>query len=169
MTTASGSERAYAVCANCIMDTSDSNVTFDARGWCDYCHNYYRNIVPNWHPDERGAREIAGIAERIRAEGKGRTHMACERPVLAYAEADSDLGDLVRRARCGTVVPPGAPEQLAAAVREAMRSPSACAEMGRAGRAHVLAHYSRDSVSAQYETLVREVAGLPPQPAGIHG
>jgi N-acetyl sugar amidotransferase len=74
MTTASVSERAYAVCANCIMDTRDSNLTFDARGWCDYCNNYYRNIVPNWHPDERGAREIAGIAERIRAEGKGRTH-----------------------------------------------------------------------------------------------
>jgi colanic acid biosynthesis glycosyl transferase WcaI len=95
--------------------------------------------------------------------------MACERPVLACADADSDLADLVRRARCGMVVPPGSPERMAAAVREAMRSPSACAEMGRAGRAHVLAHYSRDSVSEQYETLIREVAGLPPQPAGIHG
>jgi glycosyltransferase involved in cell wall biosynthesis len=89
--------------------------------------------------------------------------------VLACADADSDLADLVRRARCGMVVPPGSTEQVAAAVREAMRSPSACAEMGRAGRAHVLAHYSRDSVSAQYETLIREVVGLPPQPAGIHG
>jgi N-acetyl sugar amidotransferase len=67
-------DRAYQICANCIMDTSDSNITFDARGWCDYCNNYHRNILPNWHPDERGAAEIARVAERIRTEGKGRTH-----------------------------------------------------------------------------------------------
>ncbi len=36
------------------MDTSDSNITFDARGWCDYCNNYHDNILPNWHTDERG-------------------------------------------------------------------------------------------------------------------
>jgi N-acetyl sugar amidotransferase len=67
-------DRAYQICTNCIMDTSDSNITFDARGWCDYCNNYHRNIVPNWHPDERGAAEIARVAERIRTEGKGKTH-----------------------------------------------------------------------------------------------
>jgi len=74
MTNAPGSSRPYQICANCIMDTSDSGITFDARGWCDYCNNYYRNILPNWHPDERGAEELARIAERIRREGQGRTH-----------------------------------------------------------------------------------------------
>jgi N-acetyl sugar amidotransferase len=74
MTTAPGSARPYTICTNCIMDTSDSNITFDARGWCDYCNNFHRNIRPNWHPDERGAAEIARVAERIRAEGKGKTH-----------------------------------------------------------------------------------------------
>ena len=48
-------KRPYAICSNCIMDTSDSNITFDARGWCDYCNNFHANILPNWHPDERGA------------------------------------------------------------------------------------------------------------------
>ena len=59
MTRAPSATRPYAICANCIMDTSDSNITFDARGWCDYCNNYHQNILPNWHPDERGARELA--------------------------------------------------------------------------------------------------------------
>jgi N-acetyl sugar amidotransferase len=68
------SNRPYAICANCIMDTSDSGITFDARGWCDYCNNYHRNIVPNWHPDDIGARAIAPVMERIRQEGKGRDH-----------------------------------------------------------------------------------------------
>ena len=95
--------------------------------------------------------------------------MACARPVLACADADSDLGELVRRAGCGTVVPPGSPEKLAEAVQAAMRNPAACAEMGQAGRAHVLAHYARDSVSGQYEALIREVAGAVPRHVNAHG
>ena len=64
----------YKICANCIMDTSDSNITFNARGWCDYCKNYHTNILPNWHPDERGAKRIAAQAEQIKRDGKGRDH-----------------------------------------------------------------------------------------------
>ncbi len=56
------------------MDTSDSNITFDARGWCDYCNNYYRNILPNWHPDETGARELERVAGEIRRHGTDRDH-----------------------------------------------------------------------------------------------
>ena len=64
----------YRICTNCIMDTSDSNITFDARGWCDYCNNYYQNILPNWHPDERGAKHIAAEVARIKKDGQGRDH-----------------------------------------------------------------------------------------------
>lgn len=56
------------------MDTSDSNISFDSRGRCDYCNNYQENILPNWHTDERGQREIQVVAEKIRAEGRGRDH-----------------------------------------------------------------------------------------------
>jgi N-acetyl sugar amidotransferase len=56
------------------MDTTDSNIVFDARGWCDYCNNYYDNIVPNWHPDERGARELQPVIDQIRRHGAGQPH-----------------------------------------------------------------------------------------------
>jgi N-acetyl sugar amidotransferase len=56
------------------MDTSDSNITFDSRGWCDYCNNYHSNILPNWHPDEVGERELAPLIEQIRREGRGKSH-----------------------------------------------------------------------------------------------
>jgi N-acetyl sugar amidotransferase len=62
----------YQICTNCIMDTSDPNITFDDRGWCDYCRNYYENILPNWHTDEQGERELLKIADKIRKEGKGK-------------------------------------------------------------------------------------------------
>jgi N-acetyl sugar amidotransferase len=74
MTRAVAAARRSAICANCIMDTSDSNITFDARGWCDYCNNYYQNILPNWHTDEVGARELDKQVEEIKQAGKGRDY-----------------------------------------------------------------------------------------------
>jgi N-acetyl sugar amidotransferase len=67
-------KRTYAICKNCIMDTSDSNITFDERGWCDYCNNYYHNILPNWHPDAQGEQELAKTIEAIKRDGKGRDY-----------------------------------------------------------------------------------------------
>jgi len=64
----------YRICRNCIMDTSDSGIAFDARGWCDYCNNFYSNILPNWHTDERGEREITRLVERVKRAGRGRDH-----------------------------------------------------------------------------------------------
>ena len=56
------------------MDTSDSKITFDERGWCEYCVNFEKNIAPNWHPDADSKREILKIADKIREAGKGKTH-----------------------------------------------------------------------------------------------
>jgi N-acetyl sugar amidotransferase len=67
-------ERSYQVCMNCIMDTTDSNIIFDERGWCDYCNNYHANIKPNWHIDERGERAISLVMKKIKREGRGKTH-----------------------------------------------------------------------------------------------
>jgi len=56
------------------MDTSDSKITFDERGFCDYCQNYYTNILPHWHPDDRGVTEIQPLIDRIKEEGKDKEH-----------------------------------------------------------------------------------------------
>lgn len=64
----------YQICTNCIMDTSDTTLTFDERGWCDYCRNFNANIRPNWHPGEQGIREIMPLIEQIKREGAGRDH-----------------------------------------------------------------------------------------------
>lgn len=64
----------YRICTNCVMDTTDSSITFDENGLCDYCRNYYENILPNWHPDEQGEKEILKVIDRIKKEGIGRDH-----------------------------------------------------------------------------------------------
>ncbi|WP_299866560.1 N-acetyl sugar amidotransferase [uncultured Hoeflea sp.] len=71
---ASSSKRPYQICTNCIMDTSDSKITFDSDGVCEYCNNYRTNILPNWHTDERGARFIAAEVEKIKKAGEGKPH-----------------------------------------------------------------------------------------------
>lgn len=68
------SQVTYQICSNCIMDTTDPKITFDERGWCDYCNNYYENILPNWHPNETGEKMIAPVIDRIKRDGKGRKH-----------------------------------------------------------------------------------------------
>jgi N-acetyl sugar amidotransferase len=67
-------KRDYQICTNCIMDTSDSTITFDERGWCDYCRNYYASILPNWHPNEKGIELIQPLIDKIKREGKGKDH-----------------------------------------------------------------------------------------------
>ena len=54
------------------MDTSDPNIVFDDRGWCDYCNNYESTIAPNWHTDATGHNELMKLAEKIKAAGRGR-------------------------------------------------------------------------------------------------
>ena len=62
----------YRICQTCIMDTSVSTKSFDEQGSCDYCNNFHNNIKPSWHTDERGMKELLKIAEKIKADGKGR-------------------------------------------------------------------------------------------------
>lgn len=67
-------QRPYQICTRCIMDTSDAGIVFDARGQCDYCGNYDSHILPHWHTDERGEREIRAIVEKIKRERAGQDH-----------------------------------------------------------------------------------------------
>jgi len=62
----------YRVCSNCIMDTSDSHILFDVRGWCDYCNNFHNKILPSWHSDAEGEKKLFETAEKIKAQGRGK-------------------------------------------------------------------------------------------------
>jgi N-acetyl sugar amidotransferase len=64
----------YAICNNCIMDTSDSGIRFDTRGWCDYCNNYYSKILPAWQPNEGGWAILQKDVDEIRHWGKGKQY-----------------------------------------------------------------------------------------------
>ena len=54
------------------MDTTDPDNVFDQKGLCRHCVNFYRHILPYWHTDEQGWRELQAFAERIKREGAGK-------------------------------------------------------------------------------------------------
>ena len=65
-------KKEYQLCTSCVMDTTDSKITFDKYGICDHCHTFYQNIQPKWHPDEQGWQEIVKIAADIKKAGEGK-------------------------------------------------------------------------------------------------
>lgn len=66
--------RGYQICTNCVMDTSDSKIIFDEKGMCDHCRNFYENILPDWHPDEKGKTELGRQAAEIKKAGAGKKY-----------------------------------------------------------------------------------------------
>ena len=45
-------------------------IRFDERGFCEHCNN----ILPNWHPDEIGKKQLDEIIKKIKQDGKGQKH-----------------------------------------------------------------------------------------------
>ncbi len=60
------------ICANCVMDTTDSKIVFDDRGVCDHCNEFHKSILPNWHPDAEGWKSLQATVELIKKEGVGK-------------------------------------------------------------------------------------------------
>lgn len=66
--------REYQRCTRCVMDTTDSKITFDANGVCDHCRNFDKNIAPYWKPQENRFDELEQVAQKIRNKGKGKKY-----------------------------------------------------------------------------------------------
>ena len=48
------------------MDTSDSMIRFNEKGVCDHCVTFYNDILPKWHTDERGEKELKKIIKNYK-------------------------------------------------------------------------------------------------------
>lgn len=84
-------------------------------------------------------------------------YMACERPTLLAI--DGVARRLVEgEARAGVFAKPEDPGAIAAAIRGLADDREACAEMGRRGRAWVLANATRRALSERYLRILEEMA-----------
>ena len=67
-------KREYQRCTQCVMDTTDSKISFDEHGVCDHCRNFERKIKPYWKPKENDFEGLEKLAQEIRKAGKGRDY-----------------------------------------------------------------------------------------------
>jgi colanic acid biosynthesis glycosyl transferase WcaI len=84
--------------------------------------------------------------------------LAVARPVIVAADADSETAQIVESAGCGIVVPPGRPELLARAIRDAHDGEYDLLELGRRGREWVEREADRSVAVRRYRDLLSELA-----------
>lgn len=84
--------------------------------------------------------------------------LAVARPVIVAADDDSETAQVVQQIGCGIVVPPGRPELLARAIRDAHDGKYDLEQMGRLGREWVTAEADRDVAVGRYRELLLELA-----------
>lgn len=63
--------RPFQRCTSCVMDTTDSKITFDENGVCDHCRNFDTRIKPYWKPQENCFDELEELAKKISEAGEG--------------------------------------------------------------------------------------------------
>jgi glycosyltransferase involved in cell wall biosynthesis len=84
--------------------------------------------------------------------------LAVGRPVIVAADAESETAQLVAEVGCGIVVPPGRPELLARAIRDAHDGKYDLEAMGARGREWVEREADRSVAGRRYRELLLELA-----------
>ena len=62
----------YKICNNCVMDTSDSKISFDEHGVCDHCIDFEKDVKQKWFPNEEGKLILKKTVSKIKKDGKNR-------------------------------------------------------------------------------------------------
>ena len=84
--------------------------------------------------------------------------LAVARPVIVAADEESETAQVVQQVGCGIVVPPGRPELLARAIRDAHDGKYDLAAMGARGREWVEREGDRTVAVRRYRDLLLELA-----------
>jgi glycosyltransferase involved in cell wall biosynthesis len=100
------------------------------------------------------ARGLAGYVVPSRLYGI----LAVGRPVIAATDPESETAQVVQEAGCGIVVPPGRPELLARAIRDAHDGVYDLDAMGARGREWVEREADRSVAVRRYRDLLMELA-----------
>jgi colanic acid biosynthesis glycosyl transferase WcaI len=81
--------------------------------------------------------------------------MAAGKPIIAVADENSELAQVVKEERIGWVVPPGNVDQIIASIQEAQANPVGLAEMGQRARQVAETKYSFERAIESYCSLIQ--------------
>ena len=60
------------ICSRCVMDTTDSVISFDDNGVCDHCRTYDAKILPYWVNGNDDNSAFNMMIDKIKADGNGK-------------------------------------------------------------------------------------------------
>ena len=62
-------------CKRCVMDDeSDKYITFDAKGYCNYCTTAFNQIGKLYFPNEEGKDKLEKLVQKIKERGKNKKY-----------------------------------------------------------------------------------------------
>nr|WP_294995068.1 N-acetyl sugar amidotransferase [uncultured Sediminibacterium sp.] len=70
----SAEQRSYQRCTRCIMDTTDTTITFDEAGVCNHCRNFDQVLSKGYFPNEVGSKKLNDNLNLIKNEGKDKEY-----------------------------------------------------------------------------------------------
>lgn len=65
-------KKEYQICTSCVMDTTDTKITFDEKGVCDHCNSYKKDVEPFWFPNDEGKAIFSKQVEELQSKTKGK-------------------------------------------------------------------------------------------------
>jgi putative colanic acid biosynthesis glycosyltransferase WcaI len=83
--------------------------------------------------------------------------MAVGRPVIAAADATSEISKVVADVGCGVVLPPARPDLVAGAIRDLYENRHTLDELGAKGRQYVEAEADRRVAHERYRAVIRDL------------
>ncbi len=62
------------VCSKCVMDESDSEISFDENEVYNHCITFENETKKRWFPDAEGAQKLSDLVKPIQNEGSGKEY-----------------------------------------------------------------------------------------------
>ena len=88
------------------------------------------------------------------------TNLASSRPVIVSADQNAEMAAIVKRVRCGRVVPPENPQAFTDAVLTAFHERELLPAEGERGRKFVEKDYTKEAIARKYDALIHRLTGL---------
>jgi colanic acid biosynthesis glycosyl transferase WcaI len=88
--------------------------------------------------------------------------LAAGRPYIAAVDSDSEIATLTDKHKCGVLVGPDSPVDLAAAIRQCVQDPFSLARMGRAARMLAVREFDRSLAADRFRETLRDVTSRIP-------
>ena len=69
-------KKVYQICKRCVMDTSDPEITFDEKGNCNHCDDFFKEYKDKIYHGEESDRQLEIIVNKIK-QAKGKNKYDC--------------------------------------------------------------------------------------------